>query len=84
MLDDKILVQDKQNRFCIFVIYLSKRNKYIYWSKISKKIREILRLFCLDIEAIKVYELTKISRLTINKIFDKIIERIVEYCEENR
>jgi len=45
------------------------RNKYIFRSRISeKKFREILRLFCLDIEAIKVAEITHISRPTINKI----------------
>jgi len=60
------------------------QNKYIYCSKISeKKFREILRLFCFDIEAIKVKELTNISRQTINIIFGKIRERIAEYCEEN-
>ena len=57
------------------------RNEYIYWSRISeKKFREILHLFCLDIEGNKVSELTNISRQTINKIFDKIRERITEYC----
>lgn len=42
-----------------------------------------MRLFCLDIEAVKITELTKISRLTINKILDKIRERISEYCDAN-
>jgi transposase len=57
-------------------------NKYIIASKISeKKFREILHLFCLDIEATKVSQITKVSRVTINKIFDKIRERISEYCE---
>lgn len=60
------------------------KNKYIIRSRISeKKFREILRLFSLDIEAKKVAEITRISRPTINKIFDKIRERIAEDCEEN-
>jgi len=50
-------------------------NKYILRSRISeKKFREILRLFCLNIEAKQTAE--------INKIFDKIRDRIVEYCEQ--
>ena len=49
------------------------KNKYIIRSRISeKKFREILKLFCLDIEAKKVSELTSINRTTINKIFDKL------------
>jgi len=60
------------------------KNKYIFRSRISeKKFREILKLFCIDIEAKKVAEITKISRPTINKIFDKIRVRMVEYCQQN-
>ena len=52
-------------------------------SRISeKKFREILRLFLLDIEAIKVSEITKISRSTINKIFMQICEIISKDCDE--
>jgi len=47
------------------------------------KFREILKLFLLDIEATKVSEITKIFRLTINKIFHYIRQMISEYCEEN-
>jgi len=53
-------------------------------SRISdSKFREILKLFLLDIEAIKVSEITKISRPTINKVFHYIRQIIAEYCEEN-
>ena len=59
------------------------KNKYIIRSRISeKKFREILRLFCLDIEAKQTAEITHVSRPTINKIFNGIRERIAEYCEE--
>ena len=45
------------------------KNKYIYRSRISeKKFRQILRLFCVDLEASKVSFLTGVSRVTINKI----------------
>ncbi|MDR1725990.1 MAG: IS1595 family transposase, partial [Bacteroidales bacterium] len=51
------------------------KNKYLVRSRISeKKFREILRLFCLDIEAQKTSEITQISRQTINKLFDKFRE----------
>jgi transposase len=58
------------------------KNKYIIRSRISeKKFREILRLFCLDIEAKQTAEIVHVSRPTINKIFNGIRERIAEYCE---
>ena len=58
------------------------KNRYIVRSRISeKKFREILRLFCFDIEAKKVSELTNISRITINKIFDKLRILIASKCE---
>ena len=58
------------------------KNKYFIRSRISeKKFREILRLFCLDIEAKKVSKLTGISRVTINKIFDKLRVFIALKCE---
>ncbi len=58
------------------------RNKYVKNAKISEaKFREILRLFCLDIEAKKVSELTKLNRVTVNKFYRKIRERIAEICE---
>jgi transposase len=57
------------------------KNKYIYGSKISvEKFRVILRLFCMEIEAKKVAELVHLNRVTINRIFDKLRERVV-LCE---
>jgi transposase len=62
----------------------SMRNIYIIRSRISaKKFREILRLFCLDLSAKQTSEISKISHLSILKIYDKIRVRISEYCEEN-
>ena len=53
-------------------------------SHISRsKFREILRLFLLDIEAIKVSILTKISRPTVNKIYLEIRQIIADDCEKN-
>jgi len=57
-------------------------NKYFFYAKISdEKFRTVLRLFCLDIEAKKVAEFTGLNRVTINNIFNKLRERIVEICE---
>lgn len=48
----------------------AKKNKYIARSRISEvKFREILKYFCLDIEATKISKLSNISRQSVNKIF---------------
>ena len=57
-------------------------NKYKKRSRISEaKMREIIRLFTLDIEATKIALITKVSRNTINSVFNGIRKRISEYCE---
>ncbi len=57
-------------------------NKYIIRSRISEaKFREIIRFFCLDLEANKIAEISGISRNSINKIFKAIRIRIAEFCE---
>ena len=58
------------------------KNKYIKVTHISeRKIREIIRLFSLDVEAKKTAELTGVSRQTINKFYNVFRERIAEFCE---
>ena len=58
------------------------KNKYIKVTHISEcKIREIIRLFSLDLEAKKTAELTGISRPTINRFYNTFRERIAELCE---
>ena len=58
------------------------RNKYIYRSRISEhKFRLILRFFSYDNETKTTNQITGISRPAINKIFDKIRERIAKECE---
>ncbi len=48
------------------------KNKYIIRSQISKnKFREILKYFTEDIEATKIANLTRISRISVNKILKK-------------
>ena len=58
-------------------------NEYKKRSRISEaKIRQVIKLFALDIEATKIAELTGISRKTINKILRQIRERIADYCQQ--
>ncbi len=58
-------------------------NKYKKRSRISEaKIRQIIKLFSLDIEATKIAKLTGVSRKTINKILRQIRERIADYCQQ--
>lgn len=58
------------------------KNKYIYRSRISeKKFRQILKLFCMDIEAKKVAELTNVNRMTINRIFNRTRIRMAQDCQ---
>ena len=58
-------------------------NRYIIRSRISeKKFREILQLFCLNLEAKKVAEISGVSRNSVNKIFKTIRVKIAEFCEQ--
>ena len=54
----------------LYLIDIEMVNKYFIGSHISeRKFRQIVRFFCLDIEAAKTAELTGISRQSINKIY---------------
>jgi transposase len=58
------------------------KNKYIKNAKISEvQFRQILKLFCLEMEAQKISEFMKINRVTVNRILGKIRERISAICE---
>ena len=59
-------------------------NKYLKLAHISeRKINQILKYFCFDIDATTTSKLTGIPRNSINKIFMQICVRIAEICEEN-
>ena len=59
------------------------KNKYIVRSRISeKKFREILKYFAEDIEASKISNLTKISEVTLCKIFREIRILMSQECEK--
>ena len=47
----------------------------------TKKFREILKYFSLDIEVTKVDQLTGLNRNTVNKYFLLVRKRIAEECE---
>ena len=59
------------------------KNKYLFKSHISQaKFREILKYFSQDFDATKTSSLTSISRVTINRIFDKIRTRIINLVDQ--
>ena len=60
------------------------KNKYIKHTHISeRKFREILKLFCANIEAKTIADLVGVNRNTINRIFLLFRERILEVCEKD-
>jgi transposase len=57
------------------------KNKYANRSKISeKKIRQIVKLFSLDLDASQIAKITCLNRNTINRYVSEIRERIADYC----
>lgn len=59
------------------------KNKYYKRSRISEgKFREVIRLFSLDIEAVKIAKIAKLNRNTVNKILKGVRERIAVFCEK--
>ena len=56
--------------------------KYANRSKISeKKIREIIKLFSLDLDASQITKISGLNRNTINRYLTEIRLRISEYCQ---
>jgi len=57
------------------------KNRYANRSKISeKKIRQIVKLFSLDLDASQIADLTALNRNTINRYLSEIRARISDYC----
>jgi transposase-like protein len=64
---------------------LTASNRYIPRSHLSEaKVRQIVRLFALDLEATKVAALTHVSRRVINRIFGQLRQRMAAACERER
>ena len=58
------------------------KNKYANRSKISEaKFRQIIRLFCLDLDASQIAQLVLLNRNTVNRFLSAIRIRIAEFCE---
>ncbi|WP_424946181.1 hypothetical protein [Candidatus Spongiihabitans sp.] len=58
------------------------KNRYIKHSRISEAtFRAIPRLFCLDIEACKVAQITGISGPATSRLYTQIRQRIAGQCE---
>ena len=58
------------------------QNRYFRRSRISaKKFRLLLRLFCLDMEATKVTQLTGLNRNSVNHYFQHFRRRLAQLCE---
>jgi len=58
-------------------------DKYLYRSRISEaKFREIIKLFCADLTACQISDLSGVSRNSINKILKTLRTKIAEHCEQ--
>jgi len=61
---------------------MAMKNKYILRSKISEaKFRELVRLFCVDLNATQIAQVAGLNRNTVNRLLQGIRERIAAACE---
>jgi len=61
---------------------MARLNKYSNRSKISEaKFRHLVRLFCLDLNAKQISELTHLNRNTVNRYLNEFRIRIAQICE---
>lgn len=61
---------------------MTMKNKYIYRSKISEaKFRQLVRLFCVDLNATQIAQIANLNRNTVNRLLQGIRERIAFACE---
>lgn len=59
------------------------KNKYLKGAHLSeRKFREILKLFCEDLTATQIANISDISRVTVNNYLKLIRTHIAKYCEE--
>lgn len=62
---------------------MTSKNKYSKRSKISEaKIRQIVKLFSIDLTASQIAEITGLNRNTINRHLTALRERIASFCQE--
>jgi len=59
------------------------KNKYANRSKISeKKIRQIIKLFSIDLDASQIAKISGLNRNTINRYLPEIRKRIAQFCDK--
>jgi transposase len=59
------------------------KNKYLKGAHLSeRKVRELLKLFCEDLTATQIANITGISRITVNAYFKLIRTHVARFCEE--
>ena len=59
------------------------KNKYVERSRISeKKFREFVKLFAMDLEGLKIAELSGLNRNTVNRFAKQIRTLMAEECEK--
>ena len=61
---------------------MTRTNRYKSFSRISEaKFRQLLKLFCLDLTAVQITEITLLNRNTINRYLKNLRQRIAYLCE---
>lgn len=64
------------------MLVMTMQNKYCYRSRISEaKIRQIVKLFSIDLDASQIAEISGLNRNTVNRYLAAIKERTAAYCE---
>lgn len=59
------------------------KNKYLKGAHLSeRKVRDLMKLFCEDLTATQIANITGISRITVNAYFKLIRTHIAGFCEE--
>jgi len=62
---------------------MTRTNRFKKCSRISEaKFKHLLKLFCLDLTAVQITELTLLNRNTVNRYLKKLRERIAQLCEQ--
>ena len=62
---------------------MTRTNRFKKCSRISEaKFKLLLKLFCLDLTAVQMTELTSLHRNTVNRYLKKLRERIAHLCEQ--
>ena len=66
----------------VIQVVMAMKNKYAYRSRISEaKIRQLVKLFSVDLTASQIAELSGVNRNTVNRYVTAFRERIARYCE---